>query len=496
MGDTYWQLTCDLLQGSSDPLVDKPKLSEKLLTKPPFRFLHDVISAIQRKTGFAPGLFQGDELDGKALQDKDAKVTYLTKIINVVAIALRQPVPAKPLKIVAGLEPENTNTFLQMLGSASRQGTAAEIVERVLRGEEPGSEPAAAPAPAPAPAAKAAKPKPKPAPPAQEEEPAAPPPAAAEKPKRKPKPVESAPPPEPEPEDAPRKSSKPSKAPPEPESDQFAMRASTPVDNDPFNKSAGSTLQRSNSGRPMSARKAPPKLPGATPAAAEAGRRPGLNASGGGIMDGLAAAAPARPVTLLMEGAGLADDDDDVEVVREAAPVAVGVVPGGEQGVLVKNILQAEKALKRDKGEANGDGSGGTGIILGRLGAAGKGAAAGGAAGGAVVKVGDLTGIRDMVQKLCQSSHPLAKSMDYMQEDLENMNKEYRFWVTERRVAQERLNEEQRIAGGQANTDARLADLDGQVRQVRDRTIGLKAQVLRNDETIAKLLSMAVSGGR
>ena len=32
--------------------------------------------------------------------------------------------------------------------------------------------------------------------------------------------------------------------------------------------------------------------------------------------------------------------------------------------------------------------------------------------------------------------------------------------------------------------------------QVRDRTLGLKAQILRNDETITKLLSMAVSGGR
>ena len=30
-----------------------------------------------------------------------------------------------------------------------------------------------------------------------------------------------------------------------------------------------------------------------------------------------------------------------------------------------------------------------------------------------------------------------------MQEDLENMSKEYRFWVTERRVAQDRLGDEQ-----------------------------------------------------
>lgn len=83
-----------------------------------------------------------------------------------------------------------------------------------------------------------------------------------------------------------------------------------------------------------------------------------------------------------------------------------------------------------------------------------------------------------------------------MQEDLENMSKEYRFWVTERKVFADRLGDEQRLVADQAAADARLADIENQIKQVRDRTVGLKAQVVRNDETIAKLLSMAVTGGR
>ena len=35
-----------------------------------------------------------------SLQDKDAKVAYLSKIINVVSIVLGQPCPARPLKVL------------------------------------------------------------------------------------------------------------------------------------------------------------------------------------------------------------------------------------------------------------------------------------------------------------------------------------------------------------------------------------------------------------
>jgi hypothetical protein len=43
-------------------VIDQPKLVKNLLMKPPYRFVYDVIMAIQKKTDFAKNLFDEAEL--------------------------------------------------------------------------------------------------------------------------------------------------------------------------------------------------------------------------------------------------------------------------------------------------------------------------------------------------------------------------------------------------------------------------------------------------
>eukprot|EP00754_Rhynchopus_humris_P031500 Rhum_TRINITY_DN15339_c4_g1::Rhum_TRINITY_DN15339_c4_g1_i1::g.150913::m.150913/K19680/TRAF3IP1, IFT54; TRAF3-interacting protein 1 len=102
-------------------LIKAPRLSDKLLKKPPFRFLHDIVTNVIKTTGFASKLYTPDEMDSAKVQEKDAKLHFLQKIISSVnyTLKLQPPLAAKPVKIVSGLEAQHTNEFLQKLAAAT-----------------------------------------------------------------------------------------------------------------------------------------------------------------------------------------------------------------------------------------------------------------------------------------------------------------------------------------------------------------------------------------
>ncbi|KAM4836340.1 TRAF3-interacting protein 1 isoform 6-T6 [Thomomys bottae] len=118
-------------------VIRRPPLTEKLLNKPPFRYLHDIITEVIRMTGFMKGLYTDAEMKSDNVKDKDAKISFLQKAIDVVVMVSGEPLSAKPARIVAGHEPERTNELLQMIGKCCLNKLSSDdAVKRVLTGEK------------------------------------------------------------------------------------------------------------------------------------------------------------------------------------------------------------------------------------------------------------------------------------------------------------------------------------------------------------------------
>ena len=90
---------------------------------------------------FGNGLLTEEEMDSKANHEKDAKLTILTKMITLTEMIVGEKIDVKPTKIVAGLEPERTNYFLQQLFRAATSGIdSTPYVRQIVGGEDDDAE--------------------------------------------------------------------------------------------------------------------------------------------------------------------------------------------------------------------------------------------------------------------------------------------------------------------------------------------------------------------
>ena len=88
-------------------------MTQKLLCKPPFRYLHDIYTATMKQTNFGVGLFQGEELNSKSFEDKESKLAFLVKLITLTEMVVQEKIDIKPGMILAGQQADKTNLWLQ-----------------------------------------------------------------------------------------------------------------------------------------------------------------------------------------------------------------------------------------------------------------------------------------------------------------------------------------------------------------------------------------------
>mmetsp|Transcript_31387 Transcript_31387/g.40361 ORF Transcript_31387/g.40361 Transcript_31387/m.40361 type:complete len:697 (-) Transcript_31387:114-2204(-) len=462
-------------------LIAKPKMTEKLLSKPPFRFLHDVMMAVTDTTGFGTGLLEESEKDGKVLSkaSKEEKIEFLEKVKQLVGYSLNTMVEARPAKIVAGLEHENTNRLLQLLAVAAKHCPDSEKAVAMVRG---GGPPPAASEPAPAAA-----------------EPA---PALRERKAEEPPQPNVAAPKDPEPEAAPAPAKDDGGG--AKDSEGGGSGASSAVGGGGSASGSKPTEDEAKGGddeggdfldaepkrsmRPTTARRRPPKVKENVRQLEQSGVGGGGGASGG---------APKGADHIIADGADDLDSDEEAEAKAGGSLGGFGVVADLAEGAsnLVREIEnEARGAVNQNKnGQEEKDGGNDNkqgGIRLGRI---KKTEASKAKKSMSSWSEADIEQLRVSVQRLCQSTNPLGKCMDFVHEDLSAMSKEYERWQTEYRTKVEQLEREKKVTEESLQPlHLRLLELNEQHKESVSKIGALKAKVAKNDSRIEQILQLVV----
>ncbi|KAH6593490.1 hypothetical protein BASA50_007300 [Batrachochytrium salamandrivorans] len=504
-------------------VLKKPPLTQKLLAKPPFRYLHDIFSELIRTHGFAPSLYTDTEMNSSNIKDKEGKVQYLTKMVDCIGIATGLEIRANPLKIVAGLDPEETNAMLQLIGKmVIKKVDTKNAIARVLAGEHQRAKPLSA---TPITGPKSAERKP-----IQDNTPKAPqlvgsklnetdanvsaPIGNPETSKAKSVAVPNLQPSAVQPDSKSFISQEDVKSKPSDlnRSVHTLPNSSTTIantaQNDPSSRiqppsvvlkpddKKHQTLEKNGSFPDMAVSEVPDKDDGSTTASQlshvtiKRRERPiSARAAPPKQRSTQISSEEIPKETLIIIPDGKHKDDEDDEFVAQAIEslnkgLNLGST-GFEQnkkhalnpdyeilGGLVNKILQTKKDLEGEPGNSDSERTSTT-ISKDPKGSAVK----------------DIEELRESIQLLCKSTNPLSKTMDYMQEDVDSMNKELEIWRKESqsfkvmRDAEEQLTLESLVP-----LETQLKSISSSIDEQYEKIATTKEAIIQNDIAIQKIL--------
>eukprot|EP00055_Hartaetosiga_balthica_P000827 m.137555 g.137555 ORF g.137555 m.137555 type:complete len:505 (-) comp11907_c0_seq1:45-1559(-) len=487
------------------PLLKKPPVNEKLLKRPPFKYLHNMVTQLMHEYEFFKGLYTEEEMNPENVSSKESKVEFLTKAIDVTAIVTGKKLKAKPSKIVAGKEAVQTNKWLQMVAVAIQKKKSSDAaVEAVLHGGEASSEekrestsekdldkqsrrgrPQSDPRKLRGGRMKSA---------SEEHMEATGEDLTVDDSEQEPNETTSrhhTQPEEKEKMEESHVSHKHDQASRQPQHEESHHGEAQDTHQEEDDQGSDNHLHHSHDAeeeaqlpgniqkqvkrreRPSSARPAPPRV-----------RRPGSNIDNESISSRNASARDRAPVVdVIVAGNDDKDEADDHFVVGDAKDVAqpstssatFDTDDGGERGALMRKII-AKKQVEGSGDENSHDND-------------------------AQKKLDrqhtqkEIEQLRDSVQKLCKSTNPLGRLVDYLLEDVESMKKEMTTWKKESQEYTSKMaSEEMKLQESLEPLRGELNDLTQQVVDKQSLILSQKAKVLENQDKINRILSNLTKG--
>lgn len=103
--------------------------------------------------------------------------------------------------------------------------------------------------------------------------------------------------------------------------------------------------------------------------------------------------------------------------------------------------------------------------------------------------------LKELIQKITQSSNPLGKIIEFVDDDIESISKEYQYWTRAYKDTKEKLKDKEKESETQLQTyKDKITNKEEQIREKKGQIESIKTQILRNSQKIEKLLNGIVGG--